>query len=411
MNKQSRFIGGVLLIAGTAIGIGMLALPLTTGTGGFKGAFIGTTLWYLYMLMTMLIFIDALYLDRNKNGNLISLIRQEFSYKYEIMTWLCFLGLLYAATTAYILGGGQIISAVLSINHVDFEAHWASVIFTSILGLTVFYGMQWVDNINRALMITLITSFILLLIVTSIHGDTSNLASGGQPLYLLAASPTIVLAFAPHPIIPSLRKYLQNNKKTLRNVMITGSLIPLVCYLVWETVVISLIPYNGANSLVSIIHNAAEYGGELKLLSQTLHKRYHIPVLDTLVNSFALSAIITSFIGVTLSVTDFIYDGLQLSKHKNGRTYAILGALLPPMLIGYLCPNGFLSLISYGGVMIAILYGIFPPLMLLKRHTSTRKKYILISCIVIAFIVIILQIASAQNLLPTAHDLPKQSYY
>ena len=389
----------------------MLALPLTTGTGGFKGAVFATILWYLYMLMTMFIFIEALYLDKNKDGNLISLMRQQFSPKYEWITWFCFLGLLYAATTAYILGGGQIISAVLSINHISFDAGWASIIFTIILGLTVFYGMQWVDHINRVLMITLISSFILMLVVTSIHGDTSNLSSGGNSMYLLAASPTIVLAFAPHPIIPSLRKYLLNNKKSLRQVMLIGSLIPLICYLVWETVVISLIPYNGNNSLVSIIHNAAEYGGELKLLSQTLHKRYHIPVLDTLVNSFALSAIITSFIGVTLSVTDFIHDGLTLSKYQHGRTMAILGALLPPMLIGYLHPNGFLELISYGGVMIAVLYGIFPPIMLLKQNNGTSKKMILISCIIIACIVIVLQISSAQQILPTAHDLPKQSYY
>ena len=406
--QSSRFIGAVLLIAGTAIGIGMLALPLTTGTGGFTGAITATLFWYSYMLITMLVFVDALYLSKQKNINLIGLVRQEFNPACEALTWICFLGLLYAATTAYILGGGQVISAVLEINHIQFNTTLASLSFTVILGLTVFYGMNWVDNINRILMIVLIGSFISLLLVTAIHGDFDNLSSGGKPLYLLAASPTIVLAFSPHPIIPSLREYMLNNKKVLKQALVLGSLIPLICYLIWETVVISLIPHDGDQSLMYIIKNAHAYGGELKLLSKTLHYRYHIPIIDTLVNSFALSAIITSFVGVVISVTDFLYDGLALHRYKHGRPMALMAALFPPVVISQVYPDGFLNLIAYGGVMIAIIYGIFPATMLLRRNQQEQSRgrtILMIGVIIIAIMIIALQIASTQQWLPTPHEV------
>ena len=34
-DKDNRLIGGILLVAGTAIGAGMLALPVSTSFGGF----------------------------------------------------------------------------------------------------------------------------------------------------------------------------------------------------------------------------------------------------------------------------------------------------------------------------------------------------------------------------------------
>lgn len=35
MNQIHRLIGGILLVAGTTIGAGMLALPIVTGFAGF----------------------------------------------------------------------------------------------------------------------------------------------------------------------------------------------------------------------------------------------------------------------------------------------------------------------------------------------------------------------------------------
>ncbi len=53
--KINHFIGGILLVAGTTIGAGMLAIPLVTATAGFLPAFIITFFVWLFMLLTGLL--------------------------------------------------------------------------------------------------------------------------------------------------------------------------------------------------------------------------------------------------------------------------------------------------------------------------------------------------------------------
>jgi len=47
---RHKSIGSILLIAGTSIGAGMLALPMTTGIGGFFPSAILFVICFSYML-------------------------------------------------------------------------------------------------------------------------------------------------------------------------------------------------------------------------------------------------------------------------------------------------------------------------------------------------------------------------
>ena len=52
MNTIYRLIGGILLVAGTTIGAGMLALPVVTGFVGFWPSLALFFVYWLYMTFT-----------------------------------------------------------------------------------------------------------------------------------------------------------------------------------------------------------------------------------------------------------------------------------------------------------------------------------------------------------------------
>ena len=59
MNKSGSVFGGALLVAGTSIGGGMLALPVLTSLGGFiPSLFIYLCCW-LFMTCTGLLFLEV----------------------------------------------------------------------------------------------------------------------------------------------------------------------------------------------------------------------------------------------------------------------------------------------------------------------------------------------------------------
>nr|NGX29103.1 Tyrosine-specific transport protein [Candidatus Anoxychlamydiales bacterium] len=59
MVKSNKFLGSVLLISGTTIGAGMLGLPVMTGFAGFFPTLALLFFFWLYMLVTAFLYLEA----------------------------------------------------------------------------------------------------------------------------------------------------------------------------------------------------------------------------------------------------------------------------------------------------------------------------------------------------------------
>ena len=71
--KINHFIGAVLLIAGTTIGAGMLALPVMTSFVGFLPSIVIFVVCWMFMLATAYFFLDVNFAVEGE-VNLISMI-------------------------------------------------------------------------------------------------------------------------------------------------------------------------------------------------------------------------------------------------------------------------------------------------------------------------------------------------
>ena len=232
MNKT---VGSTLLVAGTMIGAGMLAMPLTSAGIGF-----GATLFLLiglWMLLTFsaLLFVE-LYQTAPSDAGIGTLAEQYFGRPGRIISTAVLIVFLYALIAAYISGGGSLLTDTLpTIVDRDTTSKVAVLIFTLFFGAFIIIGTHSVDKINRLLFFVMIATFVMVLSLMLPAIKLDNLMA--MPIdnaLIISASPVFFTAFGFHGSIPSLNKYLSGNVKALRISILVGSGITLFAYILWQ---------------------------------------------------------------------------------------------------------------------------------------------------------------------------------
>lgn len=403
---KNKTFGSILLVGGTSIGAGMLALPITTGAGGLFPSAILFFISFAFMLLSLFYLMEATLMSDKVNANLITICRERLGPLGEFTAWLSFLLLLYSVAAAYLSGGGSLLADVISgMTKHDISPNVGIFIFLAVFGFIVVFETKAVDAINRICMVGLILSFLLLLIFVTPYVELEHYR-WGKPKYLWAAVPVVILSFTSHIIVPSLRNYLGGDVKKLKTALLFGSFIPLVFYLVWEFLIIGMLPLTGKYGLESIGGAPHPVAG----LTDALNVLLGIPWIAMVVGLFSLFALVTSFFGVALSLYDFLADGFKIKKTLKGKGILLMLMFIPPLLFALFYPSGFVAALGYAGVFVAILYGLLPAFMVWNGRYIKKKrerfrvfggKPFLILMIIGSLVVIFFQIASTQGWLPT----------
>ena len=110
--QKGSTLGGILLISGSCIGAGMLALPIITGLGGFFSSIITLFICWIFMTFTglLLLEINSWFTQRS---NLVSMAGNSYGFAGRIISWILYLFLFFSLIVAYISGCGNIISSAI----------------------------------------------------------------------------------------------------------------------------------------------------------------------------------------------------------------------------------------------------------------------------------------------------------
>jgi tyrosine-specific transport protein len=169
--------------------------------------------------------------------------------------------------------------------------------------------------------------------------------------------PIAFTSFAYQGIIPTLVNYLHEDVKKIRRAIIIGSSIPLFAYVIWQWLILGIIPTHGPGGLAGALAKGDNAVYPLKNFIQ------HSAVFY-IGQSFAFFALITSCLGVTLGLRDFLADGLKIQKDTKGKILLTILIFAIPLFIAVLYPHIFLLSLDYaGGFGCALLLGLLPILM------------------------------------------------
>ncbi len=350
-------LGGILLIIGTSIGGGMLALPMVTAEGGFPYSTLflfGS--WLVMMLASFLVLEVNLWLP--ENTNLVSMARATLGKFGQGLTWLTYLLLLYALLAAYIAGGSDILGSLAKSVGLQLPFWMKECLFVAILGTVVYIGIRSVDYVNRGLMSLKFLAYALLILLLFPHIHLPNLMHEDGK-YLFTTVSIMITSYGYATVIPSLRTYYKSDVKKLRLMVFIGSLIPLFCYILWDLVVLGVLPLQGAQGLLKVM--AA--GNTNTALTASLHHYVGSSLIYSLWRGFTTVCVATSFLGVSLCLSDFLADGLRLPKRGRSKAFIFLTTFLPPLLIVFFFPGAFIRALNYAGILCAVLLILLPAVM------------------------------------------------
>ncbi len=364
---MSKLIGSTLLIIGTAIGGGMLALPSVTANSGFWSS--SLLLVFAWCVMTIgALLIAEVNLWLHQDNNIISMAKQTLGKSGAIVAWICYLALLYALVAAYISGGSGVVQSLFISAKVSMP-HWInSLIFTAILGAIVWHGIRSVDHVNRVLMTIKLLALALLILLIIPHVKTHALTVGNTH-HLLGAITVVITSFGFASNVPTLCAYVNYDAKMIRRAIIIGSVITLSCYLIWDAVVQGSISGHWLSKIAQDSNTTAE-------LTQALSQISHSGTISFSAHLFASICMLTSFLGVSIGLSDFLSDGLKLKKQ--GNKLLIYGVtFLPPLAIALFYPQAFIAALSYAGIFCLILLALLPSLMAWygRYHKKLAKGY------------------------------------
>ncbi len=365
MNKT---VGSTLLVAGTMIGAGMLAMPLTSAGIGFCFTLVLLLGLWALLTFTALLFVE-LYQTAESDAGIGTLAEQYFGKVGRVISTAILIIFLYALIAAYVSGGGSLLMGLLpTISDADTTNKIAVLLFTVIFGSFIVIGTHSVDKINRLLFFVMLAAFLFVLGVMLPEIKFDNLMA--MPIdnaLIISASPVFFTAFGFHGSIPSLNKYLNGNVKALRVSILVGSAITLCAYILWQLSTHGLLTQN---EFLQILKEDATLNGLVKATLAITGSN----VIAGAVKLFSTLALVTSFLGVGLGLLECIEDLLKRSfNFTTGRISLGLMTFIPPVAFALFYPEGFILALGYAGQMFAF-YAVVLPVSLIWKARKVHPN-------------------------------------
>ncbi len=367
LQSHGHLIGGSLLIAATTIGVGMLALPVATGPGGFWPSIIIYLLCWAFMLCTGLLLLEVC-TWMPPDSNLITMANRLLGRGGKIVCWFVYLFLFETVMIAHVAGGGGITNEIFS---GGLGLIPSMIFYVLVFSPIIYMGTKTVDRLNLLMFSGVIITYLLFIFVSYQHVDLKKLDTANWSRAWLAI-PILFTSFTYQVIIPTLVTYMKRDFKKVRKTIFIGTTIPLLVYVVWQVLILGIIPIEGPNGLLETAARGENAVTPLK----------HFVGSSTVVGigkAFGFFAMTASYIALALAFLDFLADGLKVKKVGIKKIFLCLAVFIPPLIISATNPGIFLSALGYaGGISCAILFGLFPPLMVWigryhKGHHTGRQ--------------------------------------
>ncbi|MCL1124083.1 amino acid permease [Shewanella surugensis] len=365
-----KILGSITIVAGTAIGAGMLALPLATAALGMIPAVLLLVVIWGISIYTSLLMLEV-NLRSGVGDNVHAITGKLLGKKGQFIQGLSFLSLLFALTAAYLTGGSSLlVLKARTMFDVVLDNQLAVIIFTVSLGLFAALGVAWVDKVSRFLFSLMVILLVVMVGVLLPEVSPSQMAMEVITLdprssLWMAAIPVVFTSFGFHVCIATLVRYLDGDAVALRKVLLIGSSLPLVCYILWLAVTLGTV---GGEAIYG-------FRGSLPALVSALQEMANQGWISKFIALFADLALVTSFLGVTLSLYDFIAELTRADDTLLSKVRTWLITFIPPLVCALYIPDGFVAVLGFAAIPLVFMIIFLPIVMALKQRKVAMEGY------------------------------------
>lgn len=405
--KIKSSLNGVVLVASGAIGAGMFSLPIVSAGMWFGWTIVCLILVWLANLYAAFVLLET-NLKFKPGASFDTLVGQTLGKTWNALNNISIAFVMYILLYAYFSASGSIVEQtypLLLSEPSPISQNLSNVLFGAVIALMVSSGASMVSRICSVLLIGMVISFFLTTSGLLLHIEVKNLIvaqtpAATLPTYIWAALPFFVTSFACSGIIPSLVKFYGHDEIKIKRSLIYGTLISLLIYSLWVLTVFGTINRDEIAPVISA-------GGNIGDLVNALQVRTDSSNMSLMVNLFSNFAIASSFLSIGLGLFDYIADKFSFGNTLIERSKSAVLTFLPPAILSYLFPHGFIIAIGYAGLVVLFSFYIVPIAMAFKKrllvspaNSKLLEQSLLISLLIFSLAIAVIKILTIQNIIP-----------
>lgn len=343
MNQKT--FRAVAVLIGTVIGAGIFGVPYVVAKIGF-----GPGIFYLLVLGILVLILNLIYGEvilRTPGDHQLTGYAEIYLGKGgKILATLAIFISAYGALLAYLIKTGEFLNLIFGTENPLFF----SLLFFILASIALFFGLRAVSFLEGVLVVFLLVLIFLLGLwgiakidyINFSHLDFSN---------IFLPYGVILFALFGASVIPEIEEILREEHYQLKKAIIVGSLVPLLVYLLFTTIIVGICGQETSDDAISGLIGFLPTG---------------------IVNLGAILGVLTmssSYLTLGYVLREVWFRDFGLPK-----VFAFLLASLPSLIFFLLGAKNFISVLGITGALMGGLVGVLIILMFLRSKKLGKRK-------------------------------------
>jgi len=372
---MKKLILSACLVTGTAVGAGIVSLPMTLCKIGILPTIALILGIWFFMYISGLLGAEI----NLRAGHGLPLGKLGSLYSGRIASaigTISLILLIYALLSAYLYGGASALQSFF-ISQMGWSFNLKSIllIYALLLALLLITPITLVLQVNRAFLLSLLTVFSILILGFLYKVEPSHLPlieNLGTMRSWTEAIPLLSTSFGFQAVLHTLTNFCDKDPVLLKRSIFWGSLLAAIVYIIWTVSTLGILYHYAPNDYQRLLSGKLDVGQFVQALAQTASWSF----VQMLINVISIVAIIKSSIGVGLGLFEAWQEQLVNCYPKNStllRVISIVLTITPPLGLALFIPQLFLKALRFGG-MLSIVIAILLPLWLITRPKAQKGK-------------------------------------
>lgn len=363
MSWDSRDTTAAVLVTGTAIGGGFLALPYTTAPSGFGPSLVVMFLSWALLFAQAQVAVDLLVEESTSMNEAVSFsvaAERRLGAKGKVIVIALFLVLMMTTLVSQYAEAGALFASLTGLPQPLVRALLA-------ISLTI---LTWKSSTSRTAALNGCLTFGFVLASMVVFGTGLPLAEwhrlNRSDWHSCARSfPSIMQLFVYLEVTPSIASILELKRKRIKRAIFVGSALLLFLEAFWSALGLALVPFHGGLRADPVA----------LLLGQNGPIAFAVLALGCF-------AVLTTILGTNLALRSFCGGAKPLVALVSYSFCALAPAFAPK--------SAFFAAIDFAGAYpVTLLWGCVLPLMALTKARSKRRVSLLLLLFLISFVMVL----------------------